>query len=266
MEVQQGCRQGWSWWSWVRLAVTAAGGLLAVAVMWQAAEVVQEEANEPRADLVNLKQIAVNQFEVDDRVSGQALLTEIYDVEDLCARLVSERQETAVAAREHLVAIVKSSAPGPWEIQNEAVAQAEAEALGFDREARLSNDPDSSDPDKRSLGWTDEGLAVRQTAAGHERIGRQLEALRRHGFAELVVEVRILSGPVAATDRIATNWRLIGATAEGEGRTETDVLVESARHQQQAEREVGSVGGAEHSRYGRNGRGEANTGTGGVFE
>ncbi len=202
MESRQGRRLGMPWWCWAISAVAAAVILPAAAIMLDSRDATREEfLAEPRVDLANAKRIAVNQFEIDDAAGGQELLARTYDVEDLFTRLISERNETAGAAREHLAAIVQSSAPGPWENSN------------------------GDDAAKRSLGWMEEGLVVRQTAAGHERIVRQLAALRQHGFAELTVEVRILSGPVAAIDQIAAKWKLIGATAEDEWGTESQPLV-----------------------------------------
>jgi beta-lactamase regulating signal transducer with metallopeptidase domain len=246
MQLRQGCLQRTPWWCWLVLALAAAALLPGAALVIGPRE--QARKNNlaaPRADLMNSKRIAMHQFEPDDvAAEQQVLLTKTYAVADLLARLISDRGETPAAAREHLAAIVQSCAPGPWEITSQIEAKPGEDAVGlnFVREAQLRDNPA-----KRSLGWSNDSLVVRQSEPSHIRIERQLAALRRHGFSELTVEVKILSGPVIAIDQISTNWKLIGATADDEWGTESRTLPETENRDQNHKKGIEQIRGTVES-------------------
>src|SRR5205823_3004505 len=76
----------------------------------------------------------------------------------------------------------------------------------------------------------DDKLIVRHTKVAQERIAQQLAILREHGFAELCVEVRVLSGPAAVLSAAGADWKLIGgttpvATADDEWRSGEGTLL-----------------------------------------
>src|SRR5262249_20339831 len=131
---------------------------------------------------------------------AEELTTQTIDVGDLVPGLQAQIGESEDTTRKFLVRLLRSFVDGP----------------------QLSDKGTDLDPSKPSIAWSGNELVVRHTKTGHECVARQLAILHEHGFAELCVEVRVLSGPAAVLNAVGANWKLIGGTSPA-ARADNDV-------------------------------------------
>jgi beta-lactamase regulating signal transducer with metallopeptidase domain len=181
MKLGQGCHKRTPWWCWLIMLAAAAAVLPGAALVVGAKEKPKPQPREPKQYIRPDFPLA----EAESEGKPAVLLTRTYDVADLLLALASESGDPESAMRQLLTTLVQSAAPGPWEKEG--------------------------DSEGRTTGWDDGKLIVRQTDDGHRRIAEQLTVLREHGYAQIVVEVRIVSGPMAVINAEGIQWRMIGS-------------------------------------------------------
>jgi beta-lactamase regulating signal transducer with metallopeptidase domain/type II secretory pathway component GspD/PulD (secretin) len=180
MQLGQGCHKRTPWWCWLAMFALAAAVLPGAALVVGAKE---KPKPAPRLS----KQYIRPDFPLSESGSDgkpAELVTRTYDVADLLAALAKKSGDPESSVRLLLTQLVQSSAPGPWEKEG--------------------------DSGGRAVNWDDGKLVVRQTDDGHQRIDEQLAVLREHGYAQIVVEVRIITGPAAVLNAKGVGWRMIG--------------------------------------------------------
>lgn len=198
MNLRQGCLKRTPWWCSLAMLLLAAAALPGGALWTGAQEPSRRSAHG-------------NEWPVDagaGAAQGQPpLFTRTYEVADLLEAAQLEPGESEEAAKITLATLVRMTAEGRWK----------EDAGGSDQSDWLP-----------SMEWLADKLVVRQTKVGHERIAEQLATLREHGFAQVAVEVRIVSGPVVAPNSAASNWRLIGDSASTSGSDEQPPVARGA--------------------------------------
>lgn len=208
MKLGQGCHRRTPWWCWLAMLTLAAAVLPGAALVVGAKE--KQKATPPDLSGARLHTDFLSP-DAQPAVFAEPLTERTYEVADLVAALAKQLQEPENEARRFLVQVVQSAAPGPWELSERiGVEFGDAPAdPTYIRDVKLIGDPT-----KRSLGWSEGKLLVRQTADGHRRIAEQLDVLRQHGHAELAIEVRILSGQKAVLNAAGVDWQMIGGGPE----------------------------------------------------
>ena len=177
MNLGQGCHRRTPWWCWLVMLLLAAAALPGAAFVAGA-----KERAKPQPPDASRYMRADFGAEHDD----QAELSErTYDVAEILEMLRQESEGSGESARILLTQLVRSTSAAPW--------------------------VDDKSADGRWVGLEGGTLRVRQSAAGHERIEQQLAVLREHGYAEVSVEVLILSGPTAVIAAKGIDWRMIGS-------------------------------------------------------
>jgi len=222
MQLRHGCRTRTPWWCWLVLALVAAAALPGAALMVGADENKSTSDQPLSAAALDVNRIRLQTMTVEPPASATGkLVVQTYDLADLVEKFCKEVVEPRQSARTAIEWHVERSAPGPWKTKGIRVADPQTitkmppglrERLEANESARFEH------------GWVDDKLIVVHTAAGHEQIERQLQILRgQQGLTQLSIEVRILSVPVIALDRVAANWKLIGATPDnGSGELQPD--------------------------------------------
>jgi beta-lactamase regulating signal transducer with metallopeptidase domain len=194
MRLGHGSHKHTPWWCWAAmllLAITALPGA-ALLARRQARSTTPSEALwgnlQIRAgDFVRLRRESFQRMEEEP---DESLTTRTLDVSDLVSEIREYHVESDEMAREFLVHLLRYFVHGPRE-----------SGEGFE-----------GNPAKPSITWSEGKLVVRHTESGHEWIDRQLAILRQHGYAQLCVEVRVLSGPAAILQAAHADWQLIGGT------------------------------------------------------
>ncbi|MCU0880811.1 MAG: M56 family metallopeptidase, partial [Pirellulaceae bacterium] len=185
MQLRQGCHKRTPWWCWLAMLTLAVvvlpGGALLVEAQEKNGEAAIVPAAYQDAALPPAVQAPVGPWEPKPASRAAKVMhpsTRVYYVRELLSRLEAEKNISIAQAREVLAQLVRSSVSDRWQSEVAKIGESEAEA------ARLP-----------TLAWADDSLVIRHHPRGHEEIGRELKALEQRGFAELAVEVRIISGP-----------------------------------------------------------------------
>lgn len=208
MQLRQGCHKRTPWWCWLAMIALAVVVLPGGALWVEAQEKDGEGAILPAAYQQAGQQPAAptpaapwEPKPAANAANDSELSTRVYYVRELLSRLEAEKSLSIAQAKEVLAQLVRSSDSGRWPL--------EAAKLGenADEATRLPK-----------LAWADDSLVVRHHSRGHDEIARELKALEKRGFAELAVEVRIISGPAALLKSLPADWRFIGGPAPGEDR------------------------------------------------
>ena len=158
-----------------------------------------------------------------------------YQVSDLVSLIQMEHRESVDEARALLLLLLRSNIPGPWEM-------GEGRGINFgdttDQPKDLRAAVLVSDPNKCSAAWSDADLLIRQTAAGHQQIDKQLQFWKEFGFQQLAIDVRMISGSAKVMDAIPASWQVIDAGAESDA---ADSLAESKTDTESVRSRVESV-------------------------
>jgi bla regulator protein BlaR1 len=221
MHLRQGCHKRTPWWCWLAMLALAVvvlpGGALLVEAQEKDGEAVIFPAAYQQAGQQPAAPTPAPPWEpkpAANAANDSELSTRVYYVRELLSRLEAEKSFSIAQAKEVLAQLVRSSDSGGW--QSEVAKFSESE----DDAARLP-----------TLAWADDSLVVRHHSRGHEEIARELKALEKHGFEELAVEVRIISGPAALLKTLPADWRFIGGTAPGEDRAASDAAASVVERQ-----------------------------------
>lgn len=250
MQLRQGCHKRTPLWCWAIMLVFAAVTLPGAALVVRGRERARKSSR-PFSGLTEPQQrnfeAALRAAVAPDAASanwraaadtGGELSIRAFEVGDLVAAIQHQLHETEAAARDWLILIVQASAQGPWEIgERKGFSPAGREQIG---KAVLVDDVS-----KRSLGLTGGTLTVRQTASGLRRVEEQLSILREHGYAQVCVEVRVISGPAAAFSAAGVDWQLIGGTTPASFEDDDHQLVQTAAWNSEAESTTGVSGSVE---------------------
>ena len=241
MQLRQGCRKRTPWWCWLVLAVAAAAALPGAALVVGAREQADTQADTKNqsqpADLINWNRVTLQNLNAEpDPASQGKLVVATYDLTDLVKIFSAEYELEEKPARTAIEWHVERSAPGPWKMKGFRVADPRTIAKAS---PGLREKLETNEKARFEHGWVDDKLIVVHTAAGQEQIERQLQLLRApHGLDQLCIELRIISGPAISLDRIAANWKLIGATAD----SRTDELHLDEQTPEGGQFERGNVG------------------------
>ncbi|MBC8876935.1 MAG: hypothetical protein H8E44_46495 [Planctomycetes bacterium] len=186
MKLGQGCRRRTPWWCWIVLVMAGAGMLPGAAFLAGEEEWPVRDLTLPQGKHVaSIPPLPKN-------VPEEPLVTCVYEVADLVdkARLeLGLDAEAAKSAVKYHPGVLGGAAP---------VAEPEG--------------PDSRSRKKGPrAAWFDGGLIVHDTAARHDRISRTLTALRKHGFGQVVIEARLVTGPEKVINAVGSNWTVMAA-------------------------------------------------------
>jgi beta-lactamase regulating signal transducer with metallopeptidase domain len=201
MNLRQGCHKRTPWWCWLTMLALAAVVLPGGALLVEAQEKERGTAVLPPARAVSPTPEAKSANAALGDANSYAC---VYYVRELLSRLEAEKSISTAQAKEVLAQLVKSSVSDHWPAES-------ANADGSKDEARLL-----------ALAWLEENLVITHDRRGHELIRKELMALKKRGFAELAIEVRIVSGPAALLKSLPADWRFIGGTALGEDHEASD--------------------------------------------
>ncbi len=186
MKLGHGCRRRTPWWCWIVLVMAGAGMLPGAAFLAGEEEWPARDLTLPQGKHVaSIPPLPRN-------VPEEPLVTCIYEVSDLVEKARLELgldEEAAKKAVQYHPGVVGGPAP---------VAEV--------KEA----DSRSSGEGPRAA-WFDDKLIVCHTAARHDRISKTLTALRKHGFGQVVIEARLVTGPEKTINAIGSNWTVMAA-------------------------------------------------------
>lgn len=125
------------------------------------------------------------------RAGTEPRFTQTYAVDDVLARIGRERGLSPMDSRVCLVT---------WLKRGFAHADPVAPAAA----------------DRFRLTWNEQQMSVETTAAGHKEVARMLDETRKYGTAEVTVEIRFVTGPVAELAAEARRCALLPSVPPGE--------------------------------------------------
>jgi bla regulator protein BlaR1 len=201
MNLRQGCHKRTPWWCWLAMLALAVVVLPGGALLVEAQEKEEGTAVLPPARAVSLAPEPKPTTFTSKIPYSYAC---VYYVRELLSRLEAEKSISTAQAKEVLAHLIQSNVSDRWS----------SDTANIDRskdEARLL-----------ALAWLEDALVITHDQRGHELITEELKALEKRGFAELAVEVRIISGPAALLKSLPADWRFIGGSARGEDREASD--------------------------------------------
>jgi beta-lactamase regulating signal transducer with metallopeptidase domain/type II secretory pathway component GspD/PulD (secretin) len=201
MQLRQGCHKRTPWWCWLAMLALAVVVLPGGALLVEAQEKDRQSVVLPAARVAPLAPEPKRTQFTSEAPDSYACA---YYVRELLARLEAEKSISTAQAKEVLAQLVQSSVSNHWPAES-------ANVDGSKDEARLL-----------ALAWLAEALVITHDQRGHELIRKELKSLKERGFAELAIEVRIISGPAALLKSLPADWRFIGGTALGEDREASD--------------------------------------------
>jgi hypothetical protein len=226
MQLRHGCRTRNAWLCWLVFAFIAGVLLPAAALLVGAVERSGKSNDLAPARLANTRRINVNpELPESPPAATGKLIVQTYDLAALVQKFRTEVDERESNAQLTIEWFVKRAAPGPWKSKGLVLAdpcQVDQLPRGIQKQVKANESA------RFELGWVNDKLIVVHTAAGHERIEHRLESLKQHGFSQLSIEVRIISGPTIALDKLSGKWELIGTTANGLVGSEPHVELKSS--------------------------------------
>ncbi len=186
MKLGQGCRRRTPWWCWIVLVMAGAGMLPGAAFLAGEEEWPARDLTLPQGKHVaSIPPLPKN-------VPEEPLVTCVYEVADLVEKARLELgldEEAAKLAVKYHPGVLGGTAP---------VAEPEG--------------PDSPSRKKGPrAAWFEGKLIVHHTAARHDRISRTLAVLRKHGFGQVVIEARLVTGPEKIINAVGSNWTVMAA-------------------------------------------------------
>ena len=186
MKLGQGCRRRTPWWCWIVLIMAGAGMLPGAAFL-------AGEKDAPLRCLTSPQGKRVASIPpVPKNAPEEPLVTCVYEVADLVEKARSELGLDEAAAK-----LAVKHHPG---------------VLGGVAPVAESEEADSQSRKKGPrAAWFDGGLIVCDTAARHDRISRTLAVLRKHGFGQVVIEARLVTGPEKIINAVGSNWTIMAA-------------------------------------------------------
>jgi beta-lactamase regulating signal transducer with metallopeptidase domain len=210
MNLRQGCHKRTPWWCWLAMLVLAVVVLPGGALLVEAQEKEGGTAVLPPARAVS----PIPEAKSANAASGASNpYACVYYVRELLSRLEAEKSLSTAQAKELLAHLLQSSVSERWRSESANV------------------DGSKDEPRLPLLAWLEDALVITHVQRGHELITKELKALKKRGFAEVAVEVRIISGPAALLKSLPADWRFIGGPAPGEDREASDSVASVVERQ-----------------------------------
>jgi len=186
MKLGQGCRRHTPWWCWIVL-VTAGAGMLPGAAF------LAGEGDEPVKCLTSPQgRQAAPIPPLPRHTPEEPLVTHVYEVADLVDKARLELGLDAEAAK-----LAVKSHPGVF-----GGVAPDVEPEGADSRPRKKGP---------RAAWFEGKLIVHHTTARHDRISSTLSVLRKHGFGQVVIEARLVTGPEKTINAVGSNWTVMAA-------------------------------------------------------
>ncbi len=186
MKLGQGCRRRTPWWCWIVLVMAGAGMLPGAAFL------AGEDQSPARILASPQGKHVASILPVPRNVPDEPLVTCVYEAADLIekARLELGLDEEAAkkAVKYH---------PGVFGGPTPVAELEEADSRSSGKGPRAA--------------WFDGKLIVCDTAARHDRISKALTALRKHGFGQVTIEARLVTGPEKVINAVGSNWTVMAA-------------------------------------------------------
>jgi beta-lactamase regulating signal transducer with metallopeptidase domain len=201
MQLRQGCRNRTPWWCWFVALGLAAATLPGAA--WVAADDQPADLAPPWQPQPVFPQPAAPPLSSANRVARAPLgplVTHPYELAGVLAKTRAELGCGTSDARSRIADEMAAAGGSEWAKLGVDVVQDEA--------GRLEIRDDQRDLTQPELHWKGTTAIVRHDEQGHQRIAERITQIRRYGFAQLLIEVQLITARSEVVERAVPAWRL----------------------------------------------------------